>query len=186
MPAPVAASQAVERPRPNMIEPVVNEDRVQAPRTAAEAKAERLISEPAREALAEDDDLAERIESGMPFLRPAYDVTPEIKEEARSIFKSISDMITQDIQNQIDSSEETLSPMQQENALPINQMVAIEMEGGLSREDAHEEAKRGMGIIDERIHYPSDPQPSRLSAETVGKTLELMLAQIEKSKNGSQ
>lgn len=184
VPAPVAAPKPASQAPEARVEPRVTEERVQAPKTANELKAERLMSEPAREALAENDDLAEKIESGMPFLRPAFDVTPGIKEEARSIYRSIADMITQDIQDQIDNSEETLSPAQQENALPLNQMAAIEMENGMSKEDAHAEAKRGLGIIDERIHYPSDPQPPRMSAETVGKTLELMLAQIEKSKKG--
>lgn len=47
---------------------------------------------------------------------------------------------------------------------------------------ARAEAMRGLEIIDERIHYLLEPQPTRLSAETVGETLELMLAQIEKNK----
>lgn len=178
-----------EAPRPAepvysaRVEPVLREERRAPVQTATESKAQRIIDEPASE-LAEDDELAERIESGMPFLRPAFEVTPAIKEEAMAIYKSISSMITDGIQEQIDNSEETLSPMQQEQALPLNQMMTIERENGMSAEEAFDEAKRGMEIIDERIHYPSDPQPSRLSAETVGKTLELMLAQIEKTKKG--
>lgn len=188
--APVAPSVAA-RPAPNAhaarLEPTLTEAPVMQPKTTTELKAERLIGdarEPARVPLAENDDLAEKIESGLPFLRPAFEVTPEIKEEARSISRSIADLITQDIQEQTENSDVTLSPNQKENALPLNQMVAIEMENGLSHAEAQEEAQRGLGIIDERIHYPSDPQPARLSAETVGKTLELMLAQIEKSKRG--
>jgi intracellular multiplication protein IcmO len=181
---PVEAHERTERTAAGRVEPTLTEVRPVAPRTANEAKAERLMSEPAQEARAEDDELAEIIDSGLPFLRPAFEPAPEIREEARSIYKSIADMISMDIQEQFNNSEEVLSPVQQENALPINQMVAIEMENGLSRQEAQDEAKRGMEIIDERIHYPSDPQPSRLSAETVGKTLELMLAQIEKSKKG--
>lgn len=181
---PPVAERGVEPARPSRIEPTVQEERRAPQKSAVETKAERLIAEPASKPLAEDDELAEKIDSGMSFLRTGFEETPSIKDEARSIFRSISDMITDSIQEQIDDSEEALSPMQQEQSLPIKQMMAIEQENGLSAEEAFDEAKRGMEIIDERIHYPSDPQPSRLSAETVGKTLELMLAQIEKTKKG--
>ena len=183
-PAPVAAVKATVPNEPVHKPMEASKVHREEFRTPLESKAERIMDKPAREALAEDDELSDMIDSGLSFLRPAFEVTPSIKEEAKEIFKSLSALITDSIQEQIDGSDEVLSPMQQENALPLNQMAAIEMEHGMSTEDAFAEAKRGMGIIDERIHYPSDPQPHRLSPETLGKTLELMLAQIEKTKRG--
>jgi intracellular multiplication protein IcmO len=180
--APMARQETVAEPAQRRPEPAPmhREER----RTPLESKAERMIEQPAREALAEDDELSDMIDSGLPFMRPAFEVTPSIKEEAKEIFKSLSSLITDGIQEQINNAPEVLSPMQQEQALPLHQMAAIEMENGMSAKEAFDEAKRGMDIIDERIHYPSDPQPSRLSPETLGKTLEMMLAQIEKTKNG--
>jgi hypothetical protein len=42
-----------------------------------------------------------------------------------------------------------------------------------------------MEIIDERIQYPAEPQPQKLSTENVRNTLELMLRQIEKNKGSN-
>lgn len=181
--AEVAPPKPSNKPEPQRTKPAMTIENKPS-RPTSEQKAKKLISEPATKTVAENDDLAHTIDSGLPFLRPAFDVTDSIKEDAREIYRSLTDLINESIQEQIDQSEEALSPMQQERSLPINQMAEIEREAGMSAQEAIDEAKRGMEIIDERIHYPSDPQPTKLSAETVGKTLELMLAQIEKSKKG--
>lgn len=132
---------------------------------------------------AQDDELQHQVSSGLPFMREAYESDNELKEEAKGIYKSLSELINDTIQEQIDSHEEPLSPKAQAEALPLQQLKAIEMEHGLDEEDAEAEARRGLEIIDERIQYPSEPQPNRLSEEIVSKTLELMLKQIDKNKD---
>ncbi len=152
--------------------------------TKTEIKAQKLIEELPPTDVDEDDELAESIESGMPFLRPVFIPTESIKEEAREISRSLADIISSSIEDQVFSAETPLSPLQKEGAMPLLQLASIEREAGYSEKEAMEEAQRGMGIIEERIQYPTDPQPSKLSTETVGNTLALMLAQIEKSKKG--
>lgn len=132
---------------------------------------------------AKDDELQHQVSSGLPFMREAYESDNELKDEAKGIYKSLSELINDTIQEQIDTHEEALSPKAQAEALPLQQLKAIEMEHGLDEEDAEAEARRGLEIIDERIQYPSEPQPNRLSEEIVSKTLELMLKQIDKNKD---
>jgi intracellular multiplication protein IcmO len=130
-----------------------------------------------------NDDLDRQVNTGLPFMREAYESDNDIKQEARDIYKSLSEIINDTIQEQIDTHDEALSPKAQSEALPLQQLKAIEMEHGLDEEDAEAEARRGLEIIDERIQYPSEPQPNRLSEEIVSKTLEMMLRQIDKNKD---
>lgn len=68
--------------------------------------------------------------------------------------------------------------------MPLQQLKALEKEHGRTDEEAEAEARRGLGIIDERIQYPTDPQPRRLSEEVVSKTLEMMLKQLDRNTDG--
>ncbi|MNR21692.1 hypothetical protein D3C85_1386060 [compost metagenome] len=108
-----------------------------------------------------------------------------IRSAAKEISLSLSDIITDTVREQIEASPVPMSPADQEQALPINQLARIERERGLSPAEAMSEAKRGMEIIDERIQYPAEPQPQKLSTENVRNTLELMLRQIEKNKGSN-
>ena len=152
--------------------------------TAAERKAEAMLSERRSEEPAKHSkELEKAIESGLPFMRAPEASDGSIKAEADELFTSLSSIITDTVKGHIETSKVAMSPAAQEQALPVNQLAAIEAERGLSKEEALAEARRGMEIIDERIQYPAEPQPAKLSADTVSKTLELMLRQIEKNKN---
>jgi intracellular multiplication protein IcmO len=131
----------------------------------------------------QDDELDNEVEAGLAFMREPYESDSAIKQEAKDIYKSLSEIINDTIQEQIDTHEEAISPRAQQEALPLQQLKAIEMEHGLDEEEAEAEARRGLEIIDERIQYPSEPQPNRLSEEIVSKTLEMMLKQIDKNKD---
>lgn len=126
-------------------------------------------------------DIEAQIESGLPFLRAPYEADESLKQEAQTIYKSLSDLINESIQEQIEDSPEPLSPKAKEEAMPLQQLKSIEKEHGRSDEEAEAEARRGLGIIDERIQYPTDPQPRRLSEEVVNKTLEMMLRQLDRN-----
>lgn len=133
---------------------------------------------------ADSDELDQEIESGLPFLRAPYEADTSLKQEAQTIYKSLSDLINESIQEQIEESPEALSPKAKEAAMPMEQLKSLEKAHGRTDEEAEAEARRALGIIDERIQYPSDPQPSRLSEEVVSKTLEMMLKQLDRGGDG--
>ena len=156
------------------------------PATPTERKAEAILNTMAEEDLRQEpkrsQDLEKAIES-LPFMRAPESSDSSIKAEADEIFVSLSSIITDTVRVHIEKSTVALSPAAQELALPVNQLAAIEAERGLSKEEAMAEARRGMDILDERIQYPAEPQPTKLSKDTISKTVELMLQQIKKNKN---
>jgi intracellular multiplication protein IcmO len=183
--APVRAEQPVspvttERPaaREGRIEPVTS-----ISRRSAEDRAVEALERPAGQPASEMTTLADVIDEGMPFMRVPFEPDQTLRAESRELFSKLSTFICDTVQTQIEESTEILSPSDQENAQPLNQLIAIERAHGRSEKQAIEEAKRSMEILDERIDYPTEPQPERLSMETVDSTLEYMMKQIEKSKS---
>lgn len=174
--------------RPNVTIPLAKAPvTAQTPaQTAVERKAEAVLTTTERkEPPKRNDALEEVVQSGLPFMRAPDSADNAVRAAAKEISLSLSDIITDTVREQIEASPVPMSPADQEQALPINQLARIERERGLSAAEAMSEAKRGMEIIDERIQYPAEPQPQKLSTENVRNTLELMLRQIEKNKGSN-
>lgn len=147
-----------------------------------ESKAERALNEFDGKP-APDKELDEQLDSGMPFIRDPFEADESIREEAHSIFASLTDIINANIQEQIENHPEPVSPKAQRDAMPQEQLYRMELEQHGDEEKAREEAKRGMQLIDERIAYPAEPQPSKMDKgeiEKIQKTLEELLKSMKK------
>ncbi len=145
-------------------------------RPSVEQKAEKVLNQSS----SPDSDLENQLDSGMPFMRDPFDTDDSIKEEAATIFNSLTDIINANIQDQIERSTEGVSPKAQHQATPTEQLYRMEMENHGDEDRAREEAGRGMQLIEDRIAYPAEPQPFRVEREIINKTLEELMKSVKK------
>lgn len=123
--------------------------------------------------------LKEEISSGLPFMSEAFEADTSIKEEAETIFGSLTDIINANIRDQIDSSTEALSPKAVQRAMPVEQLYEAELANGRAPDEAREEAERGMKMLDEKLTYPMEPQPEKMDKSAINQTLEALIQSIK-------
>ncbi len=128
-----------------------------------------------------DEELEEAISTDVPYLAVDPEADPEMKLEAEALEVSLSSMISVIIARDT-GDQGRLTQKQREEALPLNQLAALERAHGATEEEAMAEAKRGMDIIDERIQYPSEPQAQKIPEDRLSRTVSEMMATISKRK----
>lgn len=150
-------------------------------RSTTEDRAEQLLSDINESS--SDSDLDEQLDSGMPFMREHFETDATIRDEAKTIFNSLTDIINANIQQQINDHPDSFSPKAQAEATPVEQLYRLEVEHGGDEELARKEAQRGMKIIDERIQYPGEPQPERIKKDVISKTIDELMKTIQTKKS---
>lgn len=134
----------------------------------------------------ESSEVAEAIESSLPFVRAEPLPDDSIRAEAANIFSSLSEIIRDEVHQKLEDPDLEMSPYEKERAFPTNQLKELEMAAGRNEEEAMSEAIRGMKIIDDRITYPNNPTPAKEGEEIVKNTLDMMLSYIETAKQESK
>lgn len=125
-------------------------------------------------------DLDEQIDSGIPFMSEGFDADESIKEEAQSVFSSITEIINANIAKQVEENNDGLTPKQMNEASVYGQLHKEESRNSGDKVRANDETIRGMRILDDRIAYPAEPQPNKMDRDIINKTLEELMKNVRK------
>src|SRR5690606_1968562 len=98
-----------------------------------------------------------------------------IRQEAESITSSLSELISKNIEQQLDAHSQVVSPAQRRMSMPEEQLYRIEMEAHGDDERARQEAQRAMQLFDSKIKYPFEPQPEKIDRKLISMTLDELM-----------